>query len=593
MMPVAPSMRISLCMVIAAVIACAPGNQCQAQSLWELKPYRVHVLLAMDNAPELSSRRAADVGREILDRSEAVIGPAWTVTVAIAPATLRGRIVREIDRVTWDDLAPLATDGTPDDHWDKIMLVAVVAEVDAYRIKVREMDVRTRRWGAVVKQVSQQITRIPNDAFRAVASAFAPLAQIETTLGAVSTLRLRAGALSIRDPDLAMLTRGDVLQPIIRRDDRQGLPLAKRGIEPIDWTYLVTEKVVGSTALCRVYSGWRGPLAGRVRGRTKRYALAVKPVAGVTRLQLVSRDKSHRRLAGYDIYATRPRHLLDLLTTYGLLDQDQVRVLEEHRRSDLHLMIGYLATAEALITAEQFKEAAEQLEEGADLGELLIELAMITEKDKVRLARQLAQHPEEELIYLAIVGGMLDREQLDMVRSRRQATELVGRTDHNGVLSIPAANFPLQVLYVKHGGALLARLPMVPGLKPNLEAEIMDDDRRLAAEGFITALQENLVDLVVLREILITRFHIRLESGKQKDLEPARQRLDELESLYERLDIFRDELTTRRKEVEKAAGDGWDKAKVLKLYDDTDTILVNYLDPTVPKNLRKQLADRR
>ncbi|MCH5373321.1 MAG: hypothetical protein JJ992_05055, partial [Planctomycetes bacterium] len=58
-----------------------------------------------------------------------------------------------------------------------------------------------------------------------------------------------------------------------------------------------------------------------------------------------------------------------------------------------------------------------------------------------------------------------------------EESRLIGTTDWRGMVAVHRGDRLLQILYVRNGGQLLARLPMVPGLDPELTAEIRDDDR--------------------------------------------------------------------------------------------------------------------
>jgi hypothetical protein len=70
-----------------------------------------------------------------------------------------------------------------------------------------------------------------------------------------------------------------------------------------------------------------------------------------------------------------------------------------------------------------------------------------------------------------------------------------------------------------------------------LTARIVDDDARLAAEGYIDALSSRALDLVARREILAARIRARLKEGQ---LDEAQQLLDEFRRLETRSDLSRD-----------------------------------------------------
>ncbi|KAA5541004.1 hypothetical protein FYK55_19080 [Roseiconus nitratireducens] len=95
----------------------------------------------------------------------------------------------------------------------------------------------------------------------------------------------------------------------------------------------------------------------------------------------------------------------------------------------------------------------------------------------------------------------------------------VGRTDWNGRLAIQKTDNPLRLLYVKNGGAVLARLPMVPGLTEMEVADLSGDDMRLQAEAYIRGVQNAIVDLVAIRKLLAARIRLRLREGKMKEAE--------------------------------------------------------------------------
>lgn len=106
---------------------------------------------------------------------------------------------------------------------------------------------------------------------------------------------------------------------------------------------------------------------------------------------------------------------------------------------------------------------------------------------------------------------------------------LIGRTDWRGKFIVePEPDKILRILLVKNGPTILARLPVVPGIISDLEAEIPDVDKQIEAEGVITGLQEEMVDLIAWREILIARIHARMEA---EDLDQAELLLTELREL--------------------------------------------------------------
>ena len=365
---------------LAGLIACAWSATGAAQSVWELTPYRVQLIVGFDPSAQTSPRLRADLRQGLLDRIETVIGVSWEVTPARPTPTLRHRLTNAPEQLTLEDL--------PEDSlgFDKVMLVGVTTGPTGQEIVARELDVRTRLFGAVVRLPAWQPAKLRDTAFRAMLDAFAPLALVVKSEKKTVTLRLRAAGLPIRDKRLLQVRPGDLFQPLIRYNDRQG---KLRKVVPVAWTFFVVEEYTPKTFQCAIHSALRNPMSMRRRGRVEQLALAVRGSGSSSRLILEARDEPKHALAGYDVYS-RP--------------------------------------------------------------------------------------------------------------SGSKSTTLLGRTDAAGAIRVPATNDPLRVLLIKNGGVLLARLPIVPGLVPELTAEIPDDDPRLEAEGFITGLRENLVDLVTRRQ---------------------------------------------------------------------------------------------
>ncbi len=140
------------------------------------------------------------------------------------------------------------------------------------------------------------------------------------------------------------------------------------------------------------------------------------------------------------------------------------------------------------------------------------------------------------------------------------------------------------MLYVKGGGILLAKLPMVPGLEPTAVAEVADEDVRLALEGYLNALNDTVVDLVARREILIARTRNRITTG---NLEAAEKFYDELRRLPTREQItFAINAEISRNPTKDAAV----KAKIKTLADKIQKDVVDkFLDSRNLDTLRTEL----
>ena len=76
----------AFCAVLVTWTVAVPAA---AQTVWELTPYRVQVILAAQRAPELTAECRADLAADLLTRIDTLIGAAWDASVTEASAELR------------------------------------------------------------------------------------------------------------------------------------------------------------------------------------------------------------------------------------------------------------------------------------------------------------------------------------------------------------------------------------------------------------------------------------------------------------------------------------------------------------------------
>ena len=68
-------------------------------------------------------------------------------------------------------------------------------------------------------------------------------------------MRVRAGGLPLRDPNLNLLSEGDIYRPVMRYADRQNK--FKKAVAAL-WSYCVATKITPEAVQCVAYSGMRG-----------------------------------------------------------------------------------------------------------------------------------------------------------------------------------------------------------------------------------------------------------------------------------------------------------------------------------------------
>lgn len=297
------------------------------------------------------------------------------------------------------------------EQYDKIFVVAIHTATMPTQVEVVELDTLMRHFSQVSRGESASRALLPAVVGRAIRDAFSPVVRIDDAGRDHAKGLVRASGLILDQDSPALIRPDDVLQPMIRKDDRNGNPFA---IGPLDWAYLVATESDGRRVSMDFYSGRAGGLQGRSNSRTFRMGLKVKPKLDATLLRLHAQNKPELPLIGYEIY-------------------------------------------------------------------------------------------EREL--------------------QGKSMTFVGRTDWNGRLLVRPDQQPMRLLYVKNGGAVLARLPMVPGHSAKAVADLAGDDMRLQAEAYIRGVQNAIIDLVALRELFRARIMMRLREGKMEEADKLLQTL--------------------------------------------------------------------
>ena len=209
------------------------------------------------------------------------------------------------------------------------------------------------------------------------------------------------------------------------------------------------------------------------------------------------------------------------------------------------------------------------------------------------LARAMEQvAPETELKLISrqspsrpLVGVVVD------ARSKPDAPAVRLMTDRNGAVRIPARTTdPLLWLTVRSGEKTLARLPLVPGLEPQVTAELPDDSLRLRVEGELSILQSNLTDAVAQRAVLIARIRRLVQLGDWKSANELRKDLSSLPTT----DAYLRELNAIRVPAIKTAQAAKDKgtaAYIERVCGEASKIIQKYLDEEKLKTFEEELRD--
>lgn len=149
----------------------------------------------------------------------------------------------------------------------------------------------------------------------------------------------------------------------------------------------------------------------------------------------------------------------------------------------------------------------------------------------------------------------------------------IGKSDARGEVRVEPGQSAVRSLYLQNDGVTLARLPIVPGAEPRVTVHLPDDEMRLRAAARLSAIREDIVDVVARRTIFMARVRQQIA---EKNFDEARQLLSALEELPGTLQFRRDIersaqlMRTRDPQVQR---------RIDKLFSDTRNALGKFLNP--------------
>ncbi|MEM6981007.1 MAG: hypothetical protein AAF539_15205 [Planctomycetota bacterium] len=362
------------------------------------------------------------------------------------------------------------------DQFDKVFVVSIHSSTYPAKVEAIELDTLMRNFGPLASGsmgtgTVTSINRVAGLVGVQLRKAFRPVVRIDDAGTRSAKGLIRAAGLIVDEASPGAVGVGDVLEPMVRKNDRNGNPIS---IGPLDWAYLVVDEKTKHTVDMSFYAGRLGGLQGRSNNRTFRVALKVKPQRNQTKIRLHAQKNPDQPLIGYEIY---------------------------------------------------------------------------------------------------------DKE-LDST-----SMTFVGRTDWNGRMNVEPIDRPLRLLYVKNGGAVLARLPVVPGHHEWAVADLAGDDMRLQAESYIRGVQNSIVDLVALRQLFKARIMMRLKRGVDGDLQSAEELLEALRNQPSN-EAIADDMGRRQTKFLKAIGrNANQRKKVDNLFAQTREMLTKHINPKLVRDL--------
>ena len=166
-------------------------------------------------------------------------------------------------------------------------------------------------------------------------------------------------------------------------------------------------------------------------------------------------------------------------------------------------------------------------------------------------------------------------------------------SDRAGAIEIKAGAGLRQVwLYIRSGQALLAKLPIVPGVRAAESVELPDDSLRLHVEGELSILQAALVDAVARRAMVTASARASAKSGDWKQTATSLTQLDELPgraNFAARLNAVR--LPALQEARDQKLPDA--AARIKKLCDETEALIARYLNEAKIRDVRDEIEELR
>lgn len=264
---------------------------------WEVSPYRIELLIDYDTTNVWQQRLAGVMPDYLLRRASVAMGSLWRLEVAQLPEAIEAAPAGRLAQMSDDQLADVRRE------YDKLIVLRISETTLGFEISAQEYDCLLERWGPVRANTVRDGASILEVAFAEVQQAFTTMATFRVVRDSPDkvSLTFRGAGLPKGSDDASVVSEGQVLQPIMRRVDRDGIPV-ENGIQFVPWTYLSADAPQGDQHTATIVSHTRAPLGVRQRGRVDQIAALVSPGDQVSRLRLHARNHEDQPLGGFRVY---------------------------------------------------------------------------------------------------------------------------------------------------------------------------------------------------------------------------------------------------------------------------------------------------
>lgn len=485
---------------------------------WEYRPYHVAVWFCLDGSPALNSiyrQLALDVTR----RSELIDPSGWDLTTGLAPSKWRHRFMNYLHQPEkMADVAELESLQS----YDKLMIVCLDHELGKTQIRVREFDVTTQQWGPVVERELAQLSGLGSSVMDGIMGAFMPIAKID-----------RIDEIAYEDDKGKPRIRDEVVMQV-------------RGIQ----SCIRTRKVHrGSSTSSTASDSTQDDSA--IDG-----APPVSETTPATEQEEDFFDWIAEPIQGSPVYIRNEDRLLPVI-----------------RRTDRK---GNLVRLEPI----EFTFLTVNDQEGPVLKasiESYHRAPLAQRKSKRAQKLALVIRPPENTTTLYLYAPDKENTPLEgfEIWSRRpgasieEKSEFLGKTNWRGGFDIPPSPEGLRIIYVKRGSRALRRLPVIPGLYDSVSTQLPNDETRLFAEGVIQGLQNEILSLVIRREVFESEIDAAIQA---KDAQAAKAALKELQDLETPTD-FKNRMSEDESTLKIQTTDGRELDYITRMFETLRSLL--------------------
>ena len=217
---------------------------------------------------------------------------------------------------------------------DKIYAVSLRDRGGVFELQLVEFDINARVRVLAASRKFRNLSMLSDQIFSCLQEVFSPISRIQyngMTDGKTASIEMRSAGLvpDVTQGSPILLEKGDVLRPIVRKNDRNTNAPAYDGVIEVIWTYMFVNNVIthqekslnatrsnGSARgeVISTYTMLRNPLAARRNTAQHKYGLLVRPTSNSSLLKITAMGRDDYTLQGYNVFAKSPQIDLDDLS---------------------------------------------------------------------------------------------------------------------------------------------------------------------------------------------------------------------------------------------------------------------------------------